>query len=135
MGISIRRSGGRGRGREVNLGDRLPILHEEGARIGEGLMVLVFGGVFMTPILVLLGRAGGAKPMPLSAYAIVGVFLLIGFGMMALGVGGLRHKVSIRIDASGVRGLRRGLRGTRTWHDSLNGYRGVSPNCNRDALT
>ena len=46
---------------------------------------------------------------------------------MALGVACFRHKVNISIDAAGVRGLRRGLKGTRIWHDPLSAYRGVLP--------
>ena len=57
MGITI--GGGKGRGREVNLGDRLPIQHEEGAQVVGGLAALIFGGIFAVtpdPLRSWLGR-------------------------------------------------------------------------------
>lgn len=123
MNITIRS----GRNQDVHLGDRLPIEHYEGARIAGGIIMLLFGGVFAAfPVLFfVLATLDGEEPIPFFALLLLGVFLLVGLGIMALGLSGFLHRLSITIDGESVRGLRRGLKGTRTWNDPLSSYQGV----------
>ncbi len=129
MSITIRTGGAREP--EVNLGDFLPIRYEEGANTAGGIGLLLFGGVFFGFPVVFLGFASAAariqdgEPIPLFAYLLLAVFMLVGLGIMTLGVSALLHRLSITIDAEGVRGSRRGLKGTYRWHDPLGAYRGV----------
>ena len=123
MQISTSKTGGY---QERDLGDTLPIEYREGARIGGGFVLLAFGGVFagFPLLMIVLGQAGD-ETIPAPAYLLLGVFLLVGLGIMAGGVSSLLHKLELDITSAGVRGLRRSLKGTRTWTDPFPDYRGV----------
>lgn len=129
MSMTIRLPG-RGR-RDFHIGTALPIDHREGARVAGGLFLLLFGGVFagfpigFVPLWI--RDPASFSGSAVAAGVVLTVFLLVGLGIMAAGVNAWLHRLEIRIDSSGVRGLRRGLRGTRNWHEPLSRYRGVLP--------
>lgn len=127
--MRFRSSGGADQG--LHIGKTLPLRHQEGARIGGGILALLFGGVFAAfPLLFVdmwLRSTDGVEIQGSSgaAAAVLGVFLLFGLGIMALGVGAFMHRLDLEIDSERVRGSRRGLRGSRIWDDPLSDYRGV----------
>ena len=109
-----------------HLGDRLPITHREGARIVVGICWLLFGGVFTVLAIFFFGTASiNSDPTPIPAYLLLGVFLILGVTVMAVGLSAFLHKVDLMIDAEGVRGLQRNIKGTRTWNEPLSAYSGV----------
>ena len=111
---------------ERHVGRQLPIILDEGAKIGGGIGALLFGGIFAAfPILLFLMSDWTDESIPLPAYVLLAVFLAVGIGIMALGVSAFLHKVEIGIDKRDVVGLRRSIKGTRTWRDSLAMYSGL----------
>ena len=102
------------------MGHQLPSILDEGAKIGGGIGALLFGGIFAAfPILLFLMSDWTDESIPLPAYVLLAMFLAVGIGIMALGVSAFLHKVEIGIDKRDVVGLRRSIKGTRTWRDSL----------------
>ncbi len=109
-----------------HLGDRLPITHREGAQLVVGIGWLLIGGVFTALAIFFFGTVSiNSDPTPIPAYLLLGVFLIFGFTVMAVGLSAFLHKVDLMIDAEGVRGLQRNIKGTRTWNEPLTTYSGV----------
>lgn len=60
-----------------------------------------------------------------AAVVMLPVFLVIGLAIIAVGINAWLHRLEIGINANEVRGLHRGIRGTRIWHEPLSRYHGV----------